>query len=138
MAEPKKTKEELLAARAEREAEAAKVQDAHETLILELEDRYSTTLGKRGVAFEIANEANMAEAGPIVVKLGEPVAHKTWMSKSPGTPEDMFAYVKPAVVFPDGNAFNELALSRAGILQEACAALMQLHGVNLENFRKKR
>jgi len=134
---PKKTREELLAARAAREAQAAKDDEAHELLVLELEDRFSSELGKRGVAFEIANEDNAAGAGPIVVKPAEPVTFKAFQAKSGATLEDTLAFVTPSVVYPSREIWTALAVQRQSLLYRAAAALMTLHGASKETFRQK-
>ena len=118
----------LLAERAKREQEAAAVKEAHELLVLELESRFCAELGPRGQAWEMANEDNTCGEGPICVKLGDPVAHKLWVSKQGSAPEDQFAYVSPAVIYPEKARFNEIAVRRPQLLGRAVQALTNLYG----------
>ena len=132
-----KTREELLQARAARDEAATAAREAHDFLVLELEDRFSTELGKRGVAFEIANEENSGDAGPIVVKRGEAAAFKAYQSKDGASLEDTFAFVSPAVVYPDKPAWNAISMTAPALVYRACAALLQLYGSSRENFKVK-
>jgi hypothetical protein len=131
-----KTIEELLAARAAREAEAALALEAHKRLVLELEDKFCTELGKRGEAWELVNEDNTNGEGPICVKLGDPTAHKLWQSK-PSTPEDQFTYVSPSVIYPDRARFNEIAVRRPQLLSRCTAAMTRLFGFSDEVLKGK-
>src|ERR1700741_3893605 len=132
-----KTKEELLAARAEREKAAAVEKEKHDLLVLELEDKYCTELGPRGAAFDIVNEDNTNGEGPIVVKLGDPTAHKVWQSKPGSGPEEAFAYVAPSVLYPSGERFNELAHRRPQLVLPATPALTKLFGFSEEALKGK-
>lgn len=122
----------LLAAKALRAEAAAAAKQAHEDLCLELEDRFCTELGPRGQAWELANEDNTCGEGPICVKLGDPVAHKLWVSKPGAAPEDQLAYVGPAVIYPDRARFNEIAYRRPQLLGRAVQALTNLYGFSRE------
>jgi hypothetical protein len=133
----KKTREELLAARAQRQEEAAAVKETHELLLLELEDRFCMQLGKIGVAWAFANEDNSGEAGPIVVKLGETAAFKAFQAKDGASLENTFTFVSSAVVYPEKAVWNALALSRPALVYRACAALMKLFGTSKESFQAK-
>ena len=132
-----KTKEELLAARAARERERAEVAEKHELLVLELEDKFATELGREGVAWAMVNRSNQNEEGPVVVKLGDPTAHKLFASKSGATLEDQFAFVSPSVVYPDKVRWNEMAIKRPALLGHAVIALQELFGTNLEELKGK-
>jgi hypothetical protein len=121
----------LLEARAERETKATLAKKAHEDLCLELDDRFSSELGVRGRDWEMVNESeNSNGEGPIVLKLGDPVAHKLWLSRPGSSPEDSFAYVKPMVVYPDGPAFAALAVRRPILLLRCVIAVSELFGQN--------
>lgn len=131
------TRAKLLAARAERAAAAERAKLAHDDLCLSLDDRYSSELGKRGEAWEMANEENSCGEGPIVVKLGDPVAYKMWSAKPGAAPEDMFAFVRPMVVYPEGAVFASLAVRRPELLGRALIACLQLFGQNKAVFLGK-
>jgi hypothetical protein len=133
----KKTIEDLLAARAEREARAEAVKAAHERLLLELDDRFSTDLGPREVAWDWINEENTAEVGPICLKLAEPVTFKAFQSKTGATYEDAMAFVTPNVVYPTKDTWTAVAVQRQALVFRAAGALMSLAGVHKETFRKK-
>jgi len=132
-----KTREELLAARAARQEAAQAEKEKHDDLVLELEDRFCNELGARGAAFEIVNEDNTCGEGPIVVKLGDPTAHKLWQSKAGASPEDAFAYVSPSVVYPEKTQWNALAVRRPQLLLRATAALTKLFGFSEEALKGK-
>lgn len=145
---PKKTREELRAARAERRAKFAAALEAHEDLCDELEDRFETQLGRRGVAWDMINDGKdldetgqpyeaVPEWGPIAVKLGEPVTFKSFQSKSGAAIEDCGAFVLPAVIYPSKEVWNGLATERGALVFRLTKALMGLHGVKKESFRTK-
>jgi hypothetical protein len=121
-------RERLLRARAEREEAARSEREAHELVVLELEDRFSSELGKRGSAFELVNEENSCGEGPIVVKAGDTVAHKAWMAKAGATIEDQFAYAVPWVIYPERELASALFLRRPQLLSRVVIALNQLYG----------
>jgi hypothetical protein len=122
-------RDELLRKRAEREAAAAKADEAHRDLVLALEDKYITELGPRGVSFEIVNEENSGAEGPIVLKLPEATAVKAYMASATPTPmEDLFKYVKPSVLYPEATVFASLAVRRQLLLSRCVRALNDMAG----------
>lgn len=122
-------KEELLAARAEREKALEAEREAHELLVLELENKHATEMGPRGRAFEIANEDNACGEGPIVVKPADAAAIKLWRSKDGNAPEDAFMMARPSVVYPDPQKFAELTARRPHLLDRTVSAILKLSGV---------
>lgn len=96
---------------------------------LELEDQYEGELGPRGEAFEIIN---LAHDGPVVVRRGEAVLFKRFQASMPGdkdpTPEAIYAFVKPCLVYPEVSVFNEIISKRPQYATRVCNALCVLMG----------
>jgi hypothetical protein len=132
-----KQREELHAARSLREAKLQEEQQAHEDLVLELEDRYSRELGVRGRSFQIANEENACGEGPIVVKPADAASIKRWKMKEGNAPEDAFALASPCVLYPEGPRFIEIQNRRPQLLEATVAAILQLAGVSQKVFQGK-
>lgn len=101
----KKTKAELLAAREVREKAAAERAEAHELAVLELEDRFSTELGTRGVDFEIVEEGLET---PIVVKRALGVVYTKWRS-DPNTVQSTTEFIEASLVYPTREEFHAIA-----------------------------
>jgi hypothetical protein len=127
----------LTKAREERDEAARLAALAHQALCLELDDRFSRELGPRGQAWELVNEDNTNGEGPIVVKLGDPVAHKLWQSKPGAAPEDAFRYVEPSVVYPAKDVFTAIVNRRPQLLLRATAAVTALFGFSEGVLRGK-
>jgi hypothetical protein len=123
------TKAKLLEARAEREAALAEQHEAHENLVLELEDKYAASLGFRGRAFEIANEDNTCGEGPIVVKPADAVAIKLWRSKEGNAPEDALTLARTCVLYPEAAKFADITHRRPHLLDRTVTAILKLSGV---------
>jgi hypothetical protein len=121
-------RQELLAAKAERDAVAAAAEQAHKDLVLELEDRYARSLGPRATAFEIVNEDNDCGIGPIVVKRAEDVAIKQWEAKDGDSPEDRFLLVRPCVLYPEAGEFVKLTTDRSHLVKRCLNAILRLAG----------
>lgn len=122
--------DELRKRKEEREKLREKARKAREAEVLQLEDRFETDLGPRGSAFEIVDSGELGE-GCIVVKLGEEVLWKRF-SASKMNPEDVEQFVKPLVVHPSREKYDEI-VGRRGALAIRCAhALATLYGVKLE------
>ena len=130
MDEKSDRREVLLAARAEREKAAAKQKEEHELLCLELEEKFCHDLGPRGQAWDMANEDNTCGEGPIAIKLGDPVAHKTWQA-APSVFEDKLAYVAPWVVYPDKAKALEILHRRPELLTRCTVVMNKLFGFSL-------
>lgn len=119
----------LLAARALRESKLAEEREAHDMLVLELEDKYATELGPRGRAFEIVNEDNSCGEGPIVVRPADAVAIKLWRSKDGNAPEDALMMVRPSVLYPEGPRFADITHRRPHLIDRTVTAILKLSGV---------
>ena len=124
-------KSRLAAARDRRAAREKLFDEALELrqlAILELEDKLSTDLGKRGEDFEIVDGG---PDGPIAVRLGESVLYKKWRAKvktDKDTQEDFIAFVRPCVVYPSADKFDEI-IGRRGLLLDKCAGVLaKLYG----------
>jgi len=96
---------------------------------LELEDQFEEEFGPRGEAFEIVN---FQHDGPIAVRRGEPVLFKRFQASMPGdkdpTPEAIYAFVKPCLIYPEKAAFDEIIGKRPQIATRVCNALAVLMG----------
>jgi hypothetical protein len=131
-------RQELLAKREARNLEATDRQRAHELACLELEDRFVAQLGVRGVEWELVNEDNACEEGPIVLKRATALKHKIWSSKPGATPEDIWAYVKDSILYPAGpEAAAMLTDRRPELLGRCAAALIKLAGFTDQALRGK-
>jgi len=106
---------------AKREAEA----QAREVQALTLEERFEKELGPMGVAFAIVRTLQ----GPVVVKRGPAVLFKRLRDVPKGMPslDDIEAFVKPNVVFPEAAVFNALIEDHAGILVACSDELVSLY-----------
>lgn len=133
---PKDRRAELLANRALREKAAADVQQAHELLCLELEDKYCKEYGPRGQAWDMANEDNTCGEGPICIRLGEPVSHKTWQA-SGTSPEDKQTYVTPWIVYPERTKALEILNRRPELLTRCVMVLNRLFGFSQATLQGK-
>jgi hypothetical protein len=124
MSDAKLRLEELRANKATRDAKASEEADARELAILELEEKYTSELGKRGRYFEIVETPE----GPIVVKLGEGVLFKRLRDKKgEPTSDDIQQFVAPCVVHPDKTTFSKMVEGRFGILTRCSDALLCLY-----------
>lgn len=113
---------ELEAGHIARKEAAAQKTKLRKIEILELEEKYSTEIGERGVDFEIVN----FNETPVVVKLREAVLYKTYLSAkrdTHGSPilEAQEKLVRACLVFPDVAKFVELTDKRGSPVWGACA-----------------
>lgn len=119
----KKTREELLAARAKREkAEAdrrARVADRE----LELEDQYSANGQVRGRDFEII-ECGLDE--PIVVKRGAGVIFTKWSSE-PDSAQSTTDFIEASLVHPTAAEFHAAAVQFPPIRDRVAVAIATLY-----------
>lgn len=90
---------------------------------LELELKYESELGPRGVFFEVVDTIE----GPVVIKLGEAILHKRF-SESKVTPTDVHDYVTPCVVHPSREEYLQLVDRRPAIEMRCATALAALYG----------
>lgn len=115
------------------QAEKDRLEDA-EIEGLELEAKFRTELGKKGVDFAIVDASAYGE-GFIVVKLGADLAFRKYVdavhTASPGAPNsaDVFAFVAPSVVHPSPDEFAAMVRKRGRLSGRAADALASLHGV---------
>lgn len=123
-------REALLKARADREKAREDEQRAHDDLVLELEDKYETSLGPRGRAFQIANEDNACGEGPIVVKTADFANYKRWQMKDGDAPEDAIVLLRTCVVYPEPAAFESICGRRPHLIKRAVSAVIALAGVS--------
>ena len=129
-------KKVLLEKRAERERAAQAKAEAHELLVLELEERFTQKFGPEGEGWIMANRDNTGGEGPIVLKLGDPTQHKLWKTKGNGI-EDQLAYVGPSVEYPTKDEFNALAFRRPDLVGRAVLAMNKLFGFSDEVIKGK-
>ena len=136
----KKTKAELLEARAKREDEAKKRAEAHELLCLELEERFCTELGPMGDVWQLVNTDNAGGVGPICVKKPSPLADKVFqsrLSKGDVGPEDYCEYVAGGIVYPTITTWNPIAGEMPQLVRRVAAAITALFGYGEEKLRGK-
>lgn len=126
-------REQLEKIQASREAES----DARELQELELVVRFEQEIGARGREFELVSTPD----GPIVVKRGEFVLYKKFQASMKGssepTPEAVFAYVSPSIVYPDKETFNRLVDAKPYYAVRCASAQASLHGAKSEADRGK-
>ncbi|HLK38685.1 MAG TPA: hypothetical protein VKU41_18105 [Polyangiaceae bacterium] len=120
-----KRKAELLREKAEREKQTQAEAEDHEMLCLELEAKYTSELGSRGVFFEIVNEENSLGVGPIVVKGADDVALKSW-ELNEETPETRAKLATACVVHPAN--FTEVTRNRPILVKRCVLAIIALAG----------
>lgn len=116
---------ELQARAQERAAKRASEAEAREVQALTLEEKYEQELGPLGVAFAIVRTLQ----GPVVVKRGPAVLFKRLRDAPKGAPslDDIEAFVKANVVYPEPAAFNALVEAHAGILVACSDELIALY-----------
>ena len=123
---------ELRAKKQELDEARAKAREVRESEALELEIRFSEELGPKGSQFEIVDSGDLGE-GFIVVKLGPEVLLKRFLASKTTTPEDVAQFVRPCVVHPEKETFDEIASRRPALAARACHALMNLYGLKKED-----
>jgi hypothetical protein len=128
---------ELLKRREVREQLAALRKADLELQCLELEELWTQKLGARGVEFEIVNEENDCDEGPIVLKRGEVVRYKAFMAKPGAVYEDQFSYVVDSVVYPERAAFTAIVGRRPELLARCTIVLHRLFGFSDAEIKKK-
>lgn len=125
MSDPKKkSKAELLAAREERQRAEAERREAHDLEVLELEDRFATELGRRGVDFEIVEEGLET---PIVVKRAIGVVFTKWRSE-PASAQSTTEFIEASLMHPTKEEFHAMAKDFPPIrdrVESAIAALFK-------------
>lgn len=121
-------------ARADRDAkreEAAKLRRIEE---LELEERFSTEVGPRGLKFEIISN----ELGNFAFKLPDFVAFKRFNAKGQSiTEEDVLQLVLPNVLHPARETATAVFREHAGIAWEAAVVLQGLYKARKEGREGK-
>lgn len=122
--------EELLAQKAEREKARAAAKAARAVEELELETRFDGELGPRGSQFEIIDSGDLGE-GFLVVKLGEEVLWKRFTA-SKMTSEDANQLVRPCIVYPAKEKYDEITARRGALVNRCANALATLYGVQTE------
>ncbi|MDQ2782607.1 MAG: hypothetical protein M3Y26_08770 [Actinomycetota bacterium] len=110
----------------------AKAREARELEGLELELRFSDELGPRGAAFEMVDSGDLGE-GFLVVKLGSEVLLKRFVASKTTTPEDISQFVRPCLVHPAPELFDEIVSRRPALASRAAHALMNLFGLKKED-----
>ena len=112
---------EAKAARDEKRRDAA---EARELEALELETKYETELGPRGVMFEIVSN----DLGNFVVKRGEFASHKRFNAKGKDvSEEEVFQLVLPALLHPARDSATLIFREHAGIAWDCCLAMQTLY-----------
>lgn len=107
--------------REKRRDEERKARDAQ---ALELEAKFETELGPRGVKFDLLT----TELGIFVVKLGDFVAHKRFNSKGKDvSEEDVFALIMPSIVHPDPFTAKGILKEHAGIAWDLAVLMQDLY-----------
>lgn len=127
------TLEELRAKKAAREAAEAEKEELRELEELQLEDDFSTKLGKRGVDFEIVNTVK----GCFVLKKPDFVTAKRFTSVENRTDEDVIGFVSPCVVHPDTTAFRSVIVEHGGIAYRCASALLTMYEARAKEKGKK-
>lgn len=117
------TLDELKAAKARREEQAAAAREAREVEILTLEDELSASLGLRGRAFQIID---VAGEPLIVVKPGAAVLFKRFRD-SKMTLDDIQLFVSSCLHQPDKAVFAAVIERRAAALVRCFDALVALY-----------
>ena len=146
---PKTLDQKLAEARArkqERDAKADEEDKARELLALELEERFEKELGPVGEKFGIIDAGH---CGPIVVKLGLNVAHKSFNAgvdenqkkglggKTGLTEELCHKFVKPSVVYPTIPEWQAIVEEFPGVLYKCTAMLASLYDADRAKTRGK-
>jgi hypothetical protein len=111
-----------------REAAEIEQRKRRELAILELEDRLTRELGRRGEDFEIIDGGPV---GPLAVRLGEGVTWKRYRAKvraDEDTQEDMIAFVSACMAYPDAATFREACNSRPFLWDRCADQLIKLFG----------
>lgn len=119
-------REAAIAAMAKIAADRAAKAAEDETVLLELEVKYTGELGARGAFFEILDLTSLA-AGFVVVKRGDSVVHKRFHG-SKREDQDIEAYVLPNVVYPTTDEFRAIANALPNVLGRAAMAVDRLYG----------
>ena len=122
--------ERLAAAQKEKELREAKRREAaelRELEALELESKFESELGARGIAFDIVSN----DLGNFVVKRADLVAHKkvdAAIDANKFTIEDAFAFVTPHLVYPTREVFLPILREHSGIVNSARSPCTVLTG----------
>jgi len=113
---------EALARREQREATAALDIQARQLNALEVEERYSETLGPRGRDWDLVSTIE----GVVVLKVGPAVLFKR-LRDGKASLDDLQAFVAGCLISPDAATFASWVERRAGILVRCSDALVQLY-----------
>jgi hypothetical protein len=99
--------------------------DERELEGLELEAKYETELGARGVKWDMVSNA----LGNFVVKLGDTVAYKRFLAvdEKERSEEDAARLVVPYVVHPDHKMFASIAGQHGGIYWQLALSMLQMY-----------
>ena len=129
-------------AKATREAAQAATREASEIEVLELEEKFSTELGKLGVDFAMVHDPDMGSDGIIVVKLGSDLAFRKFVdatvaSEGLANAAEMYAFTAPAVVHPSREKYTEIVRARSGLANRTCDALSSLYRVRGKKIEGK-
>ncbi len=122
---------ELKAKKAELDEARESAREARELEGLELEIRFTAELGPMGSQFEMVDSAELGE-GFLVVKLGPEVLLKRFVNSKTNTPEEVAQFVRPCLVHPEPEKFDEIASRRPALVIRAAHALMTLYGLKKE------
>lgn len=118
-------------ARAKREAERDREQQAAQLEELELEDRFEREIGRRGRDFQIV-DCTAEGGGFVVLKLGDTVAHKRFKN-SKMSEVDAQDYVLPSLVHPSKERFLALLATHGEVAHNCALELAKLHGLKLKD-----
>jgi hypothetical protein len=119
---------ELRAAKAKREEALKAAELKREREELELDEKYSSKLGLRGVDFEIINTAK----GLFVVRKPDFTVAKKYNSipLNKQTEEDVWNYVIPHLLEPQSDLARAIMQEHGGIVHRCAIALHNLYGAN--------
>jgi hypothetical protein len=113
----------LRAKKADRETARAAEAKARELEALELEERFESELGPRGVAFELVE----TEVGNFVVARPDYLVAKSFLDKDERSSEDTSAFVAPCIRFPAQADYRVVTQSHGGIVHRCCLAALAMY-----------
>jgi hypothetical protein len=122
--------ERLRKERAIRDGQQEEIEKAREADVLELEGRLAEQYGVRGEEFDIVDGG---KDGPIGLALIEGIGvlykgYRAKVRKDADKQEDLVAFVRPCIVHPSKERFDEIVRKRGFILDRCGSTLLALCG----------